>query len=57
VAWALGPEADALIVTLGGNDMMRGIDPGEAKANLDGILKEAAARKLPVLLVAITDCP
>lgn len=53
MAWALGPEADALIVTLGGNDMMRGIDPAEAKANLDGILKEAAARKLPVLLVAM----
>jgi acyl-CoA thioesterase I len=53
VAWALGPEADALIVTLGGNDMMRGIDPAEVKANLEGVLKEAAARKLPVLLVAM----
>ena len=53
IGWALGPEADALIVTLGGNDLLRGIDPGEAKANLDGILKEAAARKLPVLLVGM----
>jgi acyl-CoA thioesterase I len=53
VAWALGPEADALIVTLGGNDMMRGIDPDQVKANLDGILKEAGARDLPVLLVAM----
>jgi acyl-CoA thioesterase-1 len=53
IDWALGPDADALIVTLGGNDMLRGIDPAEAKANLDGILKEAAARKLPVLLVAM----
>jgi acyl-CoA thioesterase-1 len=53
IGWALGPEADALIVTLGGNDLLRGIDPGEAKANLDGILKEAATRKLPVLLVGM----
>jgi acyl-CoA thioesterase I len=53
VGWALGPEADALIVTLGGNDMLRGLDPAEAKRNLDGILKEAAARKLPVLLVSM----
>lgn len=53
VGWALGPDADALIVTLGGNDLLRGIDPGEAKKNLDGILKEAAARKLPVLLVSM----
>lgn len=53
VAWALGPNADALIVTLGGNDLLRGIDPAAAKANLDGILKEAATRKLPVLLVGL----
>jgi acyl-CoA thioesterase I len=53
VGWALGPEADALIVTLGGNDLLRGIDPAAAKANLDAILKEAAARKLPVLLVGL----
>jgi acyl-CoA thioesterase-1 len=53
VGWALGPDADALIVTLGGNDLLRGLDPGEAKANLDGILKVAAARDLPVLLVAM----
>jgi acyl-CoA thioesterase I len=53
IGWALGPEADALIVTLGGNDLLRGLDPAEARANLDGILKEAAARKLPVLLVGM----
>jgi acyl-CoA thioesterase I len=53
IGWALGPDADALIVTLGGNDLLRGIDPAEAKANLDGILKEAVARKLPVLVVGM----
>ena len=53
VGWALGPEADALIVTLGGNDMLRGLDPGSSKASLGGILKEAQARGLPVLLVAM----
>jgi acyl-CoA thioesterase-1 len=53
VAWALGPEADAMIVTLGGNDLLRGLDPASSKASLDGILKEAQARGLPVLLVAM----
>lgn len=53
IGWALGPDADVLIVTLGGNDLLRGIDPAASKANLDGILKEAAARKLPVLMVAM----
>lgn len=51
--WALTPEADALIVTLGGNDMLRGLPPAEARANLDGILKAAKAKALPVLLVAM----
>jgi acyl-CoA thioesterase I len=54
VDWALGPDADAVIVTLGGNDMLRGIDPANSRANLDGILKQAAARNLPVLLVGMT---
>ncbi len=53
IGWALGPEADALIVTLGGNDLLRGIDPASSRASLDGILKEADARGLPVLLVAM----
>jgi acyl-CoA thioesterase-1 len=53
VGWALGPDADAMIVTLGGNDMLRGLDPAGSKASLDGILKEAEARGLPVLLVAM----
>jgi acyl-CoA thioesterase I len=51
--WALGSNPDALIVTLGGNDMLRGLDPAEAKANLDAILAEAQARNLPVLLVGL----
>lgn len=53
VGWALGPETDALIVTLGGNDMLRGIDPASSRANLDGILADAKARALPVLLVGM----
>lgn len=51
--WALAPEADALIVTLGGNDMLRGLPPAEARANLDGILAKAQAKGLPVLLVGM----
>jgi acyl-CoA thioesterase-1 len=53
VGWALGPEAAAMIVTLGGNDLLRGLDPASSKASLDGILKEAQTRGLPVLLVAM----
>lgn len=51
LGWTLeGREADALIVVLGGNDLLRGIDPGASRANLDALLGEADARGLPVLL-------
>ncbi len=53
VDWALGPEAQGVIVILGGNDMLRGLVPAGARANLDAILTKADGRKLPVLLVAM----
>jgi acyl-CoA thioesterase-1 len=52
--WALAEGGDALIVTLGGNDLLRGIDPAASRANLDAILAAAAARGVPVLLVPMT---
>ena len=51
--WTLTPEVDALIVTLGGNDLLRGIDPASSRANLDAILRGAQARGLPVLLIGL----
>lgn len=49
--WTLAEPADAMIVTLGGNDLLRGIDPATSKANLDAILTTARAKGLPVLLI------
>lgn len=51
VDWSLTPGTDAMIVALGGNDVLRGIDPQVARANLDGILKIAADKDIAVLLV------
>ena len=48
--WSLADGADALIVALGGNDFLRGLDPATSRANLDAILTQAGARDLPVLL-------
>jgi acyl-CoA thioesterase-1 len=53
VDWALTPETDAVIVELGGNDFLRGVDPAVSRANLRAILEEVQARGLPVLLVGI----
>lgn len=51
--WTLTPEVDAMILALGGNDFLRGIDPAVSRANLAGILEEAAAAEVAVLLVGI----
>ncbi len=53
VEWTLTPRVDALIVALGGNDMMRGIAPEVARANLDGIMQAAEAADKPVLLIGM----
>ncbi len=53
VEWTLTPEVDAMIVALGGNDVLRGIDPATSRENIDGILDIATGRDLPVLLVGI----
>jgi acyl-CoA thioesterase-1 len=52
--WSIAEGADALIVALGGNDLLRAIDPEASRANLDAILTKAGARGLPVLLSGMT---
>ena len=53
VDWTLTPEVDAMIVTLGGNDYLRGIDPAVSRANLDGILAAGQAAGVDMLLVGL----
>lgn len=48
--WSLADGGDALIVALGGNDLLRGLDPAASRENLRGILEGAQERGLPVLL-------
>jgi acyl-CoA thioesterase I len=54
VDWTLTPEVDAMIVTLGGNDMLRGLDPAQARGNVDGILAAAKQARVDVLLVGMS---
>jgi acyl-CoA thioesterase I len=55
--WSVPDDTDAVILELGANDALRGIDPAQARANLDAILKRLAARKLPVLLAGMRAPP
>lgn len=53
VAWTLTPDVDAMIVILGGNDLLRGIDPAVSRANLETILETAQASRVEVLLIGM----
>ncbi|NNK16895.1 MAG: arylesterase [Sulfitobacter sp.] len=53
VDWTLTPEVDAMIVTLGGNDLLRALIPTQARENLEGILNAAASSDVEVLLVGM----
>lgn len=51
--WTLAEPADAMLVALGGNDLLRGIDPAESRANLDAILARLGAEGIPAMLVGL----
>ena len=48
---------DLIILELGANDMLRGLDPTLARANLDAMLTELERRKIPVLLAGMRAAP
>ena len=48
--WSIPPETEAVIVELGANDALRGVDPAVARKALDGILTRLKARNVAVLL-------
>jgi len=55
--WSVPDDTDAVILELGANDALRGIDPAHTRANLDAIMRRLAARRLPVLLAGMRAPP
>jgi acyl-CoA thioesterase-1 len=51
--WAVPEGTDAVIVELGSNDALRGLDPARAKANLDSIIAAVKAGGSEVLLAGM----
>ena len=51
--WSLAPEINGVIVELGSNDALRGIDPQETEKALDRILTALEERRLPALLAGM----
>ena len=57
VGWVLGEGADLVILELGANDMLRGVAPSVARANLDAILAEITGRGIKVLVAGMLAPP
>jgi acyl-CoA thioesterase-1 len=55
--WAVPGDADALIVELGANDMLRGLPPDGTKTALAAILGRAKAAHLPTLIAGMRAAP
>lgn len=51
--WVLAENPDIVIVELGGNDGLRGIDPEETRRNLDGILTRLREEQVGILLAGM----
>ena len=55
--WSIPDGTDAVIVELGANDMLRGVDPKVTRQALDDILAKLKARNIPVLLCGMRAAP
>src|SRR5262249_33030471 len=53
IAWAVPEQTDAVIVELGANDALRGLDPARARSNLDKIITTIKANGTEVLLAGM----
>jgi len=55
--WALTEDVDGLIVELGANDALRGLDVSQTETALNGIMVKAQLRNLPVLILGMKAPP
>lgn len=51
--WSVPPTADAVIVELGANDALRGIDPAATRSNIDTIVARLTERGVKVLVAGM----
>src|SRR5439155_9632914 len=51
--WSLAGKPDIVILELGANDALRGIDPAEVRANLDAMMTRIQAASAKVLLIGM----
>lgn len=52
-----GQKPDMVLISLGGNDMLRGLSPETARSNLDAILTKLDEKHIPVVLLGMMAAP
>lgn len=57
LGWVLAAKPDCVIVELGGNDGLRGLEPAQTRANLEAIVVKLKAENVPVLLTGMLAPP
>lgn len=55
--WSVPPGTDGVILELGANDMLRGIDPSVTRRALDDIVRRLTDRHIAVLLAGMRAAP
>jgi acyl-CoA thioesterase-1 len=55
--WSVPEGTDAVILELGANDMLRGVDPSVTRSALDTIIRRLKARRIEVLLSGMLAAP
>lgn len=55
--WSVPDGTDLVILELGSNDMLRGIDPALTKKNLEAMIKRLRARDIKVVLFGMKAAP
>jgi acyl-CoA thioesterase I len=55
--WSIDQSVEGVIVGLGANDMLRGLDPRTTKASLDAIVERLRARGAEVLVAGMLAAP
>jgi len=55
--WSVPPGTDAVILELGANDMLRGLDPRVTRDALDAILRRLTERRIAVLVCGMRAAP
>ena len=53
IDWSITDDINAVAISLGANDMLRGIPPSFSKENLSKIIMKVKENNLPILLIGI----